>query len=197
MDRIAYAKVTADTQFRGCGNTPVTSPQLYSAAASSDLNSAAHYLRNRFPKSGMHGVGFSLGASVLANYLGEQGDRSLLSSGCALGCPWNISELSHALEDGWFSSRVYSAALGSNLLRLFFRAYNANPEMWQRDDSPVKDIIPDLYRLQRMGREVRLKMVDDVLVTRAGGPQPPWPFASAVDYYAYAGSHQLIHNVRV
>jgi predicted alpha/beta-fold hydrolase len=187
----------ADIQFRGCGGTPVTSTQLYSAAASVDTNTAAHYLRATFPQSAIHGIGFSLGASVLARYLGEAGGDSLLSSGCVLACPWDVVELSHALEDGWFSSRVYSRALGQNLIRLFFRAYDANPELFEADDSRCKDVIQDMRDLRKLGAGVRLKKVDDVLTTLVGGPSPPFPFKNADAYYAYAGSHQLIHNVKV
>lgn len=162
-----------------------------------DLNTAAHYLRYTFPESSLHGVGFSLGASVLSRYLGERGERSLLSSGLPVACPWNIVELSHALEDGYLSSRLYSRALGQNLMRLFFKHYNAKKPLWESEQSPVRDCIPELQRLKKAGRKLRLIAVDDVMVTRAGGPQPPWPFKSAMDYYEYAGSHQLIHNIRV
>jgi hypothetical protein len=34
----------------------------------------------------MIGLGFSLGASVLTRYLGEEGEDSNLISGCALAC---------------------------------------------------------------------------------------------------------------
>ncbi|BEI82219.1 hypothetical protein CcaverHIS002_0300870 [Cutaneotrichosporon cavernicola] len=182
--------------FRGCGGTPLTSPQLYSAAASLDLNSAAHYLRNAFPQSALHGIGFSLGASVLARYLGERGEESLLSSGTVIGCPWDVSALSHALEDGFFSSRLYSRALGANLIKLFFRHYERNPRMWEENER-LKDCVPAMKNLRSMGNDVRLKMVDEVLVSNVGGPRPPWPFNSADDYYQYAGSHQLIHNIKV
>lgn len=170
---------------------------MYSAAASCDVNTVSHFLRSRYPQSSMHGIGFSLGASVLSRHIGEAGDRSLLSSGCVLGCPWDITELSHALEDGWFSSRVYSAALGRNLLKMFFRNYDANPEMFERSDSRIKDDIPELRRMQKMGGKVRLRMVDNVMVRHIGGPSPPWPFKDAWAYYAYAGSHQLLHNVKI
>jgi predicted alpha/beta-fold hydrolase len=174
----------------------VTSTQLYSAATSCDTNTALHYLRTAFPHSALHGIGFSLGASVMSRYLGEAGERSLLSSGCAVGCPWNVVELSHALEDGWFSSRIYSRALGLNLAKLFYRAYDANPKLWE-DDPKVAHIVPEMTKLKKLGGKLRLRTVDEVLVRHVGGPHPPWPFESADAYYAYAGSHQLIHNVKV
>lgn len=175
----------------------MTSPQLYSAAASMDLNTAAHYLRFTFPQSSLHGIGFSLGASVLSRYLGERGAQSLLSSGLPVACPWDIVQLSHALEDGWLSSRLYSRALGQNLIRLFFKHYNQNKALWESEQSPIRDRIPEMLKLKTLGNKVRLITVDEVMVTRTGGPQPPWPFKSAMDYYKYAGSSQLIHNIKV
>lgn len=184
----------ADVQFRGCGGTPLTSAQLYSAATTCDLNTACHYLRARFPESSLLGVGFSLGASVMARYLGERGESSLLSSGCVLAAPWDVVALSHALEDGWFSSRVYSKALGENLIRMFFRNYDAHPEVeWSAEQQQAAH---DLRELQEKG-PVRLKTVDEVLTRKVGGPQPPFPFASADAYYEYAGSHKLIENMAV
>lgn len=107
-----------------------------------------------------------------------------------------MSALSHALEDGWLSSRLYSRALGSNLIKLYFRHYKRNPRMWEESDK-LKDCVPAMKHLKSIGKRVRLKMVDEVLTSRAGGPHPPWPFNGATDYYEYAGSHQLVHNIRV
>ena len=39
----------------------------------------------------MVGIGFSLGANVLTRYLGEEGEQSLLSSGCAMACVRRVS----------------------------------------------------------------------------------------------------------
>ena len=65
---------------------PLTSPRFFSAAASDDLKCAALYVHSLFPRAKMIGIGFSLGANVLTRYLGEEGERSLLSSGCAIAC---------------------------------------------------------------------------------------------------------------
>lgn len=170
---------------------------MYSAAASGDVNNAAHFLRATFPDSSLHGIGFSLGASVTARYLGEQGDKSLMSSGCVLGCPWNVVDMSHALEDGFFKSRIYSAALGQNLIRMFFRNYDANPDIYEAPESRVKDAIPELKELRKLGSKVRLKQVDNVLTTKCGGPLGAFPFPDADAYYRYAGTDQHIHNVKV
>lgn len=38
---------------------------------------------------------------------------------------------------------------------------------------------------------------DDVFTRIGGSSSPPWPFASAFDYYEYASSHKVIGSVRI
>ena len=38
---------------------------------------------------------------------------------------------------------------------------------------------------------------DQVFTRIGGGSSPPWPFASALDYYEYASSHKVLGNVRI
>ncbi|WWC66635.1 uncharacterized protein I206_100538 [Kwoniella pini CBS 10737] len=186
--------------FRGCAGVPVTSPQMYSAGTTMDLASAVHFLRHRYPSSPLHGIGFSLGASVLSRYLGEVGESSLLSSGIILGCPWDLSLMSHKLDHDWFTSRVYSSALGQNVLKLFFKAYDANPPMFNNDKSPIKEFMDDL-KIQRktMGSNTRLRKVDDLMVCKIGGPRNigAWPFENAEAYYRWASPKRMINGVKV
>lgn len=60
-----------------------------------DYHTVVEYIHSRYPQSPLFGVGFSLGASVLARYMGEQGEGCLLTAGCVMGCPWNIPAMSH------------------------------------------------------------------------------------------------------
>lgn len=82
------------SQYRACAGTPLTSPQYYSAGYTGDYHTVVNYVHSRYPQSPLLGLGFSLGASVLARYMGEQGDECLLTAGCVLGCPWNIPAMS-------------------------------------------------------------------------------------------------------
>lgn len=67
-------------------NVPVTTAQLYSAGHTEDLRSALLYLSVRYPSATLLGLGFSLGANVMTRYLGEEGPKSKLTSGCVLAC---------------------------------------------------------------------------------------------------------------
>ena len=64
----------------------MTSGQLYSAGHTDDLRQALMYVAQRYPNAPLLGLGFSLGANVIVRYLAEEGERSRLRAGCALGC---------------------------------------------------------------------------------------------------------------
>jgi predicted alpha/beta-fold hydrolase len=42
-----------------------------------------------------------------------------------------------------------------------------------------------------------LVQVDELIVSKIGGPAPPWPFPSATAYYTYASSDHVVSDIRV
>ena len=87
-DPVLHSHFHALTVIPGAG-VPLTSPQLYSAGHTDDLRQALIYISQKYPKAQLYGVGFSLGASVLVNYLGQEGTNSRLRAGCSLGAVWS------------------------------------------------------------------------------------------------------------
>ncbi|KAG8470076.1 hypothetical protein KFE25_008497 [Diacronema lutheri] len=72
---------------RGLAGTPVRSGQLFHGARTSDLAAAARAVRDSALGAPVVGVGFSMGAIVLANYCGVQGADNPLACAVALsGC---------------------------------------------------------------------------------------------------------------
>jgi predicted alpha/beta-fold hydrolase len=59
---------------------------FYSAGSTDDTRQALMYLNHKYPDAPLLGLGFSLGANLLTRYLGEEGERSKLKAGAALGC---------------------------------------------------------------------------------------------------------------
>lgn len=55
---------------RGCAGSGVTSWVLYNARATWDVRQVVRWLRERFPKRMLFGVGFSLGENILVNVRG-------------------------------------------------------------------------------------------------------------------------------
>jgi predicted alpha/beta-fold hydrolase len=198
VSRVVARRVSHhSSQFRGCAGVPVTSPQFYSAGTTLDLSIALHYVRSILPQSSLHGIGFSLGASVLSRYLGESANQSLLSSGIVLGAPWDLPRMSLKLENHWFITPVYSRAMAGNLLRVLFSHYDRDPAIFDNPDSPAAEYMERLKRLRKQ-RKVTLKEVDQVMVSRFGGPQGIglWPFSGADAYYDWASPNRFISSIK-
>ncbi|KAG8849874.1 hypothetical protein FRB91_009555 [Serendipita sp. 411] len=176
--------------FRGCAGTPITSPRFYSAACEDDLACGALYVSSLFPEAKMVGIGFSLGASVVTRYLGNEGTRSRLAGGLALACPWNLVANSERLEGNWFSRRVYSSAMGGNLLRLY-KSHAHSIETFE--GSHALKIHSKVLSLE----SPKLIDIDHVLVSQTGGASPNWPFPSALEYYRHASSDGVLPGIKV
>ncbi|EJT96636.1 AB-hydrolase YheT [Dacryopinax primogenitus] len=177
--------------FRGCGGTKLTSPQLYSAGNTNDLRAALLYLSIRFPGAPMVGIGFSLGAGVLTRYLGEEGERSRLRAGMALGCPWDLHKNGERLEENWFVRNTYSKAMGTNL-RLFIKSHLPEILAHPRGQN-VKHHIDDLFRFHSPS----IRTVDSHVTKHLGGHTPPFPFATVDAYYRWASCHTWLPSIRV
>lgn len=105
--------------------------------------------------------------------------------------------MSVRLESHWFISRVYSKAMAQNLLGVLFRHYDRTPEIFDDPNAPTAPFMNDLKRL-RKDSNVRLKKIDEVMVSRFGGPQNIglWPFNGADEYYKWASPSQVISGVK-
>ncbi|KAI5474701.1 alpha/beta hydrolase, carboxylesterase [Pseudohyphozyma bogoriensis] len=165
--------------FRGCAGTRVTSKQLYSGAYTDDLRCGLAYLSEFAPKAPLYGIGFSLGANVVAKYLGEEGEQTPLKAGLALGCPWNFYAGHVKLHRNWLSLN-YSYAMATNLRTMVKRHYE-----YLKDDPRV-----DWEAL--FGNPKQTLYEFDSLVTRVFGGYP-----STEAYYRDASAGKYAHNVSV
>ncbi|KAL0372907.1 UNVERIFIED_CONTAM: Embryogenesis-associated protein [Sesamum calycinum] len=52
---------------RGCGNSPVTTAQFYSASFLGDISEVVEHVGNRYPIANLYAVGWSLGANILSD----------------------------------------------------------------------------------------------------------------------------------
>ena len=52
---------------RGCAQTKISTGVLYNARATWDIRQAIKWLRKTYPNRPLFGIGFSLGANILAN----------------------------------------------------------------------------------------------------------------------------------
>ncbi|KAL7268437.1 hypothetical protein RUND412_008946 [Rhizina undulata] len=100
---------------RGCALSKITTNQLFNARFTEDIRETVKFLRKTFPNRPLFAVGFSLGANILTNYLGEEGDNCVLKAAVICSNPWNLEVSSKALHRTWLGSEVYSKVMGGNL----------------------------------------------------------------------------------
>ena len=75
---------------RGRGGNPLISPFFYSAGYTEDLRRVIRRIRDAFPDARLTAAGYSLGASYLGKYLGEEGAASELSGAVLFACPTDL-----------------------------------------------------------------------------------------------------------
>jgi len=176
--------------FRGCAGVPITSPQLYSAGHTDDIRVAVLYIAHRYPRARLLGIGFSLGANVLTRYLAEEGAQCRLIAGCAIACPWDLVKNAERLEVSWIHRHVYSKAMARNLQRLTRRHVSSLSKF---PDHPLTRAIPEVLD----AKSITVARFDSAVTRIGGGSSPPFPFPSALDYYAWASSHDVLDQIRV
>jgi hypothetical protein len=89
---------------RGCAMSKITSSVLYNARATWDCRQTVSWLREKFPNRPLFGIGFSLGANILTNYIGEEGVSCTLKAAVVCSNPWNLDTGSLALQRTWLDS---------------------------------------------------------------------------------------------
>lgn len=169
---------------RGCARTPITTPQLFCAIWTEDIRRFVQILHKEQPGRRIYLVGFSLGASILANYLGQQGDlansdpANKIDGAVIVANPWDLNHSNQFLRTSYIGSKVYSPVMTKNLIRLL---KNHKDVLSQ---NPIFD-----YEKRKTLREIA--DFDDAYTA------PLFGFDSAKDYYRSASSVHRIMNIKV
>ena len=103
---------------RGTANSPLTTPQFYSASFTGDVRAVVDEIHGRWPNAKLFAVGWSLGANILTNFLGEEGENAKLTGAVAMCNPFDLNACDAALQNGFFGT-VYSRAMAKNMRALF------------------------------------------------------------------------------
>lgn len=151
----------------------------------------------------MMGVGFSLGANILAKYMGEEGSQTPLRGALPIGTPFDLYQGSLALEDGLLMSKVYSKVMSSNLVKVITRhaaTLVLDPNFIPRfqkllDPNPTKEVMKERGGVKPQ----TLRYVDDNMTRFGGGHSEPYgefPFGHANDYYKFGGATNFLSGVR-
>ncbi|KAK3671719.1 hypothetical protein LTR78_008452 [Recurvomyces mirabilis] len=104
---------------RGCAGSKITTSALYNARATWDVRQVVKWCRKTWPKRALFGVGYSLGANILTNYIAEEGSSCLLSAALIVSNPWKLEVSSISLQRTWVGREIYSKTMGRSMLALF------------------------------------------------------------------------------
>ncbi|KAI9697948.1 MAG: hypothetical protein M1836_004301 [Candelina mexicana] len=163
---------------RGCAKSKISSGVLYNARATWDLKQVVAWLGVRFPNRPLFGLGFSLGANIMTNYLGEEGYNCVLRAAVVCSNPWNLEAGSLALQRSWLGSEVYSRTMCTNLKALVdihAEQLSKNPRVdWER--------VRKTRYLHEFDREVQ---------------GPTWGYPTEGAYYRDASSSDSLLAIRV
>ncbi|KAI6109175.1 AB-hydrolase YheT [Pisolithus croceorrhizus] len=160
--------------YRAVVGVPITSPQFYSAGHTDDFRQAIFYISTLFPN---------------APLLGVEGQLCRLRSACVLGCPWNLTANNQRLDSSYIG-HVYSKGMGQNLINLL------KSHLDSLSQTPDHDVTKAAMAAVALNKPT-VKEFDNTFTRVGGGSSPPWPFASAADYYEYASSHKVLGDVRI
>jgi predicted alpha/beta-fold hydrolase len=104
---------------RGCALSQITTPQLFNSRATWDVRQTILTLRELFPNRPFYAIGFSLGANILTNYVGEQGSSCDLRAAVSCSNPWNLEVCNVELQRTWLGLQVYCKTMGGNMKKLY------------------------------------------------------------------------------
>ena len=105
--------------FRGCSESKITTPQLYSASYTKDLNIVVEYVHNLLGKEViLYGCGFSMGANILLKYSGEMGEECPFSGLVSIANPFDLTSTNFEVHSSVIKRNIYSQRLATNLIRV-------------------------------------------------------------------------------
>ncbi|KAF3434194.1 hypothetical protein FNV43_RR25297 [Rhamnella rubrinervis] len=160
---------------RGCGDSPVTTPQFYSASFLGDMREVVAHVGARYPKANLYAVGWSLGANILVRYLGQESHSCPLSGAVSLCNPFNLVIADEDFHKGF--NNIYDRALASSLCKIF-----------KKYALLFEDMTGD-YNIPLVANAKSVREFDDGLTRVSFG------FNSVDDYYSNSSSSDSIKDV--
>ncbi|KAI0005171.1 AB-hydrolase YheT [Xylariaceae sp. FL0662B] len=163
---------------RGCARTKITTGLLYNARATWDVRQVAKWLRKTYPNRPLFGLGFSLGACILTNYLGEEGSATPLKAAVVCANPWELYLSSKMLQSSWIGQGLYQRVLGTAMRTL---ASRHKEELDKYTNIDTKNLL-NLKYLYEFDRAYQC---------------PTWGYPTEEAYYRDASCNDMLLAVRI
>lgn len=162
---------------RGCGNSPVTTAQFYSASFLGDISAVVEHVGSRYPRANLYAVGWSLGANILVRYVGQESFSCPLAGAVSLCNPFNLIIADEDFRKGF--NIIYDKALANSLCKIF------------RRHALLFEDIGGEFNIPLVANAKSVREFDEGLTRVSFG------FKSVDDYYSNSSSSDSIKNVTI
>ncbi|ARY99558.1 putative hydrolase [Yersinia ruckeri] len=160
--------------FRGCSGEPNRKSRIYHSGETEDARFFLQWLRNHYGRVPTAAIGVSLGGNMLACYLAQHGENSLLDAAVVVSAPLMLEPCADRLEQGL--SRIYQRYLLGQLKLNATRKLLSYPGSLPLDLSQLKNLR-------------RIRDFDDVITAKVHG------FTDALDYYQRCSALPLLPQI--
>lgn len=156
---------------RGCANTRLSTPRIFSAGQVNDLRTAILYIKNLHPAAEMVGVGFSLGANIITKFCADEGTRCPFKAAIVLSNPWDLYKGTKELEGSCLGHYLYNRAMASSMLALL-----------NMHEYALKDTYAEELALVNSLRWPTIDQFENIITCKLGGHPPDFPMPDAEVY---------------
>ncbi|WIA39316.1 hypothetical protein OEZ86_005431 [Tetradesmus obliquus] len=162
---------------RGTADSPVLTPQFYSASFTGDTREVVDHVHKRFPNSTLFAAGWSLGANILVNYLGEQGEDTPIEAAVSMCNPFDLTISNKQINEGF--NKIYNWNLAAGLKRIFAKHHL----VWRGHSGPAQpQLVPTCTTIREFDEAITVHSFN-------------WEDVDA--YYAGSSSAKRIPAVRL
>jgi len=164
--------------FRGCSGKENRLPRSYHSGDTADAKAWIDYLKEKYPNSPLHAVGYSIGGNMLLKLLGEEREKTPLISAVSISAPMDLDITAKAINRGF--SKLYQQHLLKPLkIELLKKFEKFNME------SLLK------IKKERVEAIKSIEEFDELYTAPING------FKSAQDYYSKCSAKQFLKNIAI
>lgn len=119
LNKVGYSTVLM--HFRGCSPKENRLPRLYHSGDTADAKAFIIYLSNKYTKSKLFAIGYSMGGNMLLKLLGENKENCLLDAAICISVPMQLDISSKTINQGF--SKLYQTHLLKHLKSSLLKKY--------------------------------------------------------------------------
>jgi len=176
LEKRGFASVVM--HFRGCSGKENLLPRAYHSGETGDAKAWIVYLHKHYPNSTLHAVGYSIGGNMLLKLLGEEGEKTPLTSAVSVSAPMDLAITAQRINQGF--SKYYQRHLLEPLKKTLLMKYNHF----------------NMEKMLKMSRK-EVKKIQTIEEFDERYTAPIHGFQTAQHYYKTCSSKPFLKNIKI